>query len=360
MRTELSGRDHETGRSTVRDPNDVSAPWDADNQAWWDWYVGLAHNEPHQETASRYGAISLEPDPRRVRPLRFEALARELCEPYPLTDAVVETFRTEGYVKLPGVLSEAAVVSLRREIVEVLEEAYGAVLDANAAGGSGTGGESARGTEGKAGSRFYSAEMVWLENKIIRLFVLSPRIAALSARLLGVDRVRLYHDNLMSKEPGCRRTPWHFDDHHFPLATRDVVTAWIPAEAIPVPMGPLTFARGMETWRTVKDVSFNTVDTSYDRQVAETFAQEGVEIDETAFDAGTVSFHHNMNFHSAGANRTPLSRCVLANTFYADGARVVDAPTMVSGDWEKFFPGVRAGEPAASPVNPVCWPAGAD
>ena len=46
----------------------------------------------------------------------------------------------------------------------------------------------------------------------------------------------------------------------------------------------------------------------------------------------------------------------LANTYYRDGARVVNAPTMVSGDWQKFMPNVKPGDVAASPLNPICWP----
>jgi len=30
---------------------------------------------------------------------------------------------------------------------------------------------------------------------------------------------------------------------------------------------------------------------------------------------------------------------------------------MVSGDWQKFIPGVGPGGIAASELNPVCWPA---
>ena len=42
-------------------------------------------------------------------------------------------------------------------------------------------------------------------------------------------------------------------------------------------------------------------------------------------------------------------------TFFADGARVTNNPTMVSGDWQKFIPGVKPGEIAASKLNPICW-----
>ncbi len=153
-----------------------------------------------------------------------------------------------------------------------------------------------------------------------------------------------------------RRTPWHFDDHHFPLDTHDVVTAWAPAQPIPLAMGPLAFAHPIEVWKLVDAVAFEKSGAGYDRGVARTFARHAVAVDETPFEIGEVSFHHNLSFHTAGRNRTDRSRIVLANTYYADGARIVDAPTMVSGDWQKFMPGVGPGDVAASPLNPVCWP----
>ncbi len=340
---------------------DIAAPWEDDNQAWWDWYMDLAHNPPQTETTAivatprltrpRARAVTLEPDPQAVAPLDLEALARALETPYPLSAEAIAHFRAEGYVKLPGVLSPRAVATLRHAMARVLESLFDTPLD----GGDGRG----AGAPPAIGRRFLSAELVWLEDPIIRQFVLSPRIAEISAALLGVERVRLYHDNLLAKQPGAGRTPWHYDDHHFPLATHHVVTAWIAAQAIPRAMGPLAFARGIDTWRLVADVAFSKTDTSYDRRVAERFARARVAVDDSPFAVGDVSFHHNVSFHTAGANATTISRCALANTFFADGARVVDAPTMVSGDWRKFLPGVEPGGVAASPLNPVCWPAGA-
>ena len=186
--------------------------------------------------------------------------------------------------------------------------------------------------------------------------MLSPRLGQISADLLEVASVRLYHDNVLAKQAGCGRTPWHFDDHHFPLDTHDVVTAWAPAQPIPLEMGPLAFAYPLDVHKLVDAVTFEKTGTGYDRGVAEVFARNGVAVDETPFEIGEVSFHHNLSFHTAARNRTDRSRVVLANTYYADGARIVDAPTMVSGDWQKFMPGVGPGDVAASPLNPVCWP----
>ncbi|MDJ0863685.1 MAG: phytanoyl-CoA dioxygenase family protein [Gammaproteobacteria bacterium] len=331
--TEQAGQSNPTliGENALR--SDVNQPWERDNQAWWDWYVTLADNSAHPP----FTPEDIEPPPTAELP-NDEVLSRELRTPYRLTPGDREFFCRNGHIKLHNVLSPGATLRLRQELVRLLSEAFGVALD------------------GGTTERFLSLEMVWLDNPLMREYVLSPRIAKIAADLLDVKRVRLYHDNVLSKEPGCGRTPWHYDEHHFPLATNDVVTAWIPAQPIPKVMGPLAFAMPIETYKLVESLSFNKFDTSYDRKVGDLFRAHNVAVEEGPFALGEVSFHHNLSFHTAAANRTRHSRIVLANTYYVDGARVVEQPTMVSGDWQKFMPGVQPGERAASKLNPVCWP----
>lgn len=310
----------------------MSRPWDDDNQAWWDWYLTLADND------GALDPIVDGPPPIDDAPATDEALVRALRQPYDLQDDDIAFFRANGFVKLKDVLSPCLVARLRVEIANRLEATFEVTID------------------GEAKGRFLSAEMAWLDSPALRAFVLSPRIAGIAAALIGAPAVRLYHDNLLSKEPGGGRTPWHYDDHHFPLATHDVATAWIPAQAIPREMGPLAFAKPIDVWKRVRDVPFDKTNTSYDRQVAEIFRDTDVAVEDGPFAVGEVSFHHNLSFHTAGPNRTRMSRIVLANTYYADGAKLLDHPTMVSGDWRKFLPGVEPGEIAASRLNPICWP----
>lgn len=312
---------------------DVNQAWEQDNQAWWDWYVTLADNDDDRSSP----LLDVAPLPEIELP-SDAAIMTELEELYPLTSEQIAAFQRDGFIKLPEVLSPGATIRLRQELVSLLAKEFDVDLD------------------GGAQDRFLSMEMMWLEHPLIRAYVLSPRIGKLSADLLGVDAVRLYHDNLLSKEPRCGRTPWHYDDHHFPLATDDVVTAWIPAQPIPVEMGPLAFAKPLSVFELVEQVEFNKFNTSYDRQIAEIFKANNVAVEAGPFALGEVSFHHNKNFHTAASNRTTQSRVVLANTYYADGARILDQPTMVSGDWLKFIPGAEPGGLAASDRNPVCWP----
>jgi hypothetical protein len=312
----------------------INQSWEKDNQAWWDWYVTLAHNTNQEDGDA---LVPLPPTPHCELPSDVD-IEGELTKPYHVTENHRLAFRRDGFVKLQSVLSSGAVARLRHELVKLLNKTFDASIDDS------------------SNNRFLSLEMMWLSNALIKSYVLSPRIAKISADLLGVKSVRLYHDNVLAKEPGCGRTPWHCDDYHFPLETQDVVTAWIPAQPIPASMGPLAFAKPLTVFDLVKDVEFNKFDTSYDKQVAETFLSEDVAIEDGPFAMGEVSFHHNRCFHTAAGNRTTRTRVVLANTFFADGARVVEQPTMVSGDWQKFIPGVDPGEIAASELNPVCWP----
>jgi hypothetical protein len=312
----------------------INQSWQQNNQAWWDWYITLADNtdQPNDSVL-----VQLPTNPH-LDILTDSDIEDELITPYHVTKDQCLTFRRDGFIKLQNVLSGSAIVRLRHELLQLLNKTFHITL------------------KGNSNNRFLSLEMMWLNNSLIRNYVLSPRIAKISADLLGVKSVRLYHDNALVKEPGCGRTPWHCDDYHFPLATQDVVTAWIPAQPIPVEMGPLAFAKPLSVFELVKDIKFNKFDTSYDKLVAETFRSNNVEIEAGPFEIGEVSFHHNRSFHTAARNRTTQNRVVLANTFFADGARVIEQPTMVSGDWQKFIPGVGPGEIAASKLNPVCWP----
>ena len=311
----------------------IDQKWDKDNQAWWDWYVTLAVNS---DQSLKKSLVDLPHPPKTKIPTDKE-LESELCSPFMITKTHISNFKKNGFIKIPNVLSPETLARLRVEIVKLLNKKFKYNIK-------------------KKYPRFLSLEMMWVENSIIRKYVLSSRIAKICADLLEVKSVRLYHDNALAKEPGCGRTPWHCDDTHFPLATNKVITAWIPAQAIPTEMGPLAFAKPLNVYKLVKDIKFNKFNTSYDEQIIESFRSNKVSIEEGPFNLGEISFHHNLCYHTAARNNTSTTRIVLANTFFADGARVVDKPTMISGDWQKFIPATLPGEIVSSKLNPVCWP----
>jgi hypothetical protein len=317
---------HLSATTAAGAPGDVAVEWDRGNDQWWDWYMSLAESEP-------IGAL-VDPPAHDPGPLPDDdEVAAELARPYALTGEQVAAFRAESFVKLPGVLSPGVLERLRVRLRALLDAAVDPAVG------------------------FQSLEMMWLSDPLVRAAVLSPRIGSISAALLGVERVRLYHDNALSKEAGAGRTPWHYDAHHFPLDSADVLTAWIPLQPVPREMGPLAFARGADTWELAAGVEFDKHGTSYDRGVSEVFRERGVAVEDGPFAAGEVSFHSAHCVHTAGPRPASATRLVLATTYFADGVRVVPAPTMVSGAWRQFLPGTEPGGPAASERNPVLKPA---
>lgn len=289
--------------------------------------MSLAENSSEPQT----GLVTL-PEPPSYPTPNADAMQRELDHAFELSEEQIASFKTNSFIKLKNVLSPGLLTRLRTE----LSTLFDAVGD-------------------QMGSRFSSLEMMWPDSDIIRQLVFSKRLARMAAELLGVEKIRLYHDNALSKQPGCGRTPWHYDGHHFPIATRDVCTVWIPLQAIPSNMGPLGFAEGMHLVEMVADIPFNKFDTSYDARITKRFRERKVRINSMPFDLGELSFHHNYNFHTADGNLTTTPRMVLATTYFADGAKVIDAPHMVNGDWRRFMPGLKPGDVIDTANNPILY-----
>ncbi len=297
--------------------------WAGDDQQWWDWYVTLAANDAGAPLVPGPGL----PD---VAPASDDELAHALAEPYDLHPDDVRRFAEQSFVKLPDVLAPGVVRRLAERLDGLLRVEHG---------------------DDTAG-RFTALEQMWRHDPLMREVALSPRLGGIAAALLGTD-VRIYHDNALSKEPGCGRTPWHHDAEHFPLATLSALTAWMPVSAIPAEMGPLSFAYGADLRPMLEGLEFDRVGTSYDEAVSARFASARVRIEDGSYAVGDVSFHGATCFHTAGRNGTTQPRRALATTYFADGARVIDAPTMISGTWQEFLPGAVPGGPAATELNPV-------
>jgi hypothetical protein len=303
---------------------DTAQPWEGDDQAWWDWYVTTAAND------ATGGDLVEFDQPSTGRLAAAWEVAAALGEPYPLQGAQIDAYRSDGYVRLPGVVPAPVVTALAQRLEELLTDEFG---------------------HDTAG-RFLSLEMMWLTDDMMRSVALSPRLGGIAAGLLGEPTVRLYHDNALSKQPGCGRTPWHNDADHFPLASTQVCTAWFPLHPVPPAMGPLAFAPGV----TAEQLGRPAVDragTAYDAAVTDRLARQGHRIDRHPFALGDVSFHAATCFHTAGPNRTTAPRRVLSNTYLADAVRVVDQPGVLSGTWREFLPGVEPGGLAASAYNPI-------
>ena len=91
--------------SNNSDITDISKPWDKDNQAWWDWYVGLADNDIKKDPI-----ITADPLPNVTIPSDDEVLS-ELTKTYHLTNDQKAFFKKNGFIKLKKVFSPGVVLN---------------------------------------------------------------------------------------------------------------------------------------------------------------------------------------------------------------------------------------------------------
>lgn len=261
----------------------------------------------------------------------------ELSTAYPLTADQIAQYQRDGYIKLKDVLS-----------VAVLAEYGAAIGQMVQALNQQTQPLSERSTYGKA---FLQVPNLWEHSEKVKAFAFAPRLARIATELMGVTGVRMYHDQALFKESGGGFTPWHADQFYWPLSNEHTVTAWIPLQAVPVEMGPLSFCIGSQ--RLIAHRNLSISDES-EAQIGRTL--KDYPKDESPFDLGEVSFHAGWLFHRAGPNHTDQMRGVMT-IIYMDEQMKVAPPQNPNQqrDWDRWLPGARLGEIIDTPLNPVLY-----
>lgn len=206
------------------------------------------------------------------------------------------------------------------------------------------------------GRAFLQMLNLWLVDSVVARFVLAERFARVAAELLGVERVRLYHDQALFKEAHGGFTPWHQDQFYWPLDTADTITMWMPLAQIPSEVGTMRFASGVHLRGHLGEYS---IGDESQRAFAELVEREQIEVvDYGAMAAGDATFHHGWTLHSAPANPSSRMRPVMTVIYFADGARLteLDHPNRRL-DRALWLPGRGPGEIADTAFNPLLWPA---
>ena len=206
-----------------------------------------------------------------------------------------------------------------------------------------------RDTYGKA---FLQVMNLWTKDEAVKRFVFEKQFAQVAADLLGVEKVRLYHDQALFKEPGGGHTPWHQDKFYWPLDTDNMITMWMPLVDIDAEMGLMRFASGSHLHGGVESVEISDESEEvFSRYVSENgLAIEGP----SQMSAGDATFHLGWTIHSAGANWSPRMREVMTIIYFADGARITEPTSEYQqADLNAWFPGQEPGEVASSSLNPL-------
>jgi ectoine hydroxylase-related dioxygenase (phytanoyl-CoA dioxygenase family) len=262
-----------------------------------------------------------------------------LDTPYTLSQDAITFYRKNGYVKLKQVLSPA-VLDHYGPIITDLVLRLNTLIKPMAE----------RTTYERA---FLQIMNLWQEDEQAKEFVFSKRLAKIAADLMGVQGVRLYHDQALYKEPSGGITPWHADQFYWPLSSPNTVTVWIPLHETPMEMGPLAFAEGSQHVEIGRDIE---ISDDSEAILAHELQQQNFPLNNTPFELGEVSFHAGWTFHRAGPNESDRPRKVMT-MIYMDKDQVIMEPRnrFQVADHAKWLANVPVGNQPEDELNPVLF-----
>ena len=259
--------------------------------------------------------------------------------PFNLSQEQIHSFRENGFIKLKNVLSPEVIQYMNETITAEVVRLNTQHLPMEE-----------RDTYGKA---FLQIMNIWTRSATVKEIVFSKRLGRIAAELMGVEGVRMYHDQALFKEPGGGHTPWHADQYYWPLSNDNTVTAWIPLQETGLELGPVEFSAGSQLLQEGR--TFKISDDS------EAVIQKKLTLHDfkkivEPFDAGEVSFHSGWVFHRAGANKTNSMRKVMTVIYMEKDMRLKEPENEnQQADWDTWCPGAVVGEVIDTTLNPVLY-----
>ena len=276
--------------------------------------------------------------------------AHSLSRPrhFAMADDVVEKFQQDGAVCLRGMFEPHEIAELR------------AGIDCNLAHLS----PRAKVASAPDDPGFFVEDFCnWQSNPHYRRFIFQSPLAPAAARLMQSSTARLYHDHMLTKEPGTRQpTPWHQDQPYYNIEGRQNVSFWIPVDPVRSAL-TLQLVAGSHRGPWLMPRSF------MDSQ-AKWFPEGSLEdlpdidSDPDAFpivgwqlEPGDVVCFHMLMLHAARGVDGAHRRRVFSARFLGDD--ITHAPRRWKTSPE--FPGLAAELAEGAPMNhalfPLLWPA---
>ena len=201
---------------------------------------------------------------------------------------------------------------------------------------------------------FLQTKNLRMRNPAAKKFTTAPRFGKIAADLLGVDSVRIYHDQALYKEAGGDKTAWHQDKLYYPLDTDNVLTIWIPLVNVKREMGTMHFAKKSHK---KGYLGFQPIGEEAEGHFTKHIEEQGFEIFESPdFELGDVSVHHGWVLHRAPPNITESNREVLVIAYYPNGTRLLSPINVYQERVVQYmYRGLNPGDLANGSTNHIAY-----
>lgn len=187
--------------------------------------------------------------------------------------------------------------------------------------------------------RFFDDYCNWSRIAEFEQVIRQSDVAEVAAQLMGSDRVQLFHDHVLVKEPGTAKpTPWHTDGPYYFVQGKQTVSFWSPMD--PVREASLRCVAGSHLWpkdviptRWMSETNFYPGAQDY-IPVPDPDA-EGMRVLEWEMEPGDAVAFNYRTLHGARGNTTAQRRRAFSLRLVGDDAIYVDRP----GPTSPPFPG---------------------
>ena len=201
----------------------------------------------------------------------------------------------------------------------------------------------------------------WQENEAYRKFIFDSPAAALAGTLMRSKTARLYHDHMLTKEPGTRqKTPWHQDQPYYNIDGFQNCSLWIPVDPV-ARESSLEFIAGSHRGPWLMPRSFMDHQAKWFPEGSLSDLPD-IEANRAAFPVcgwevqpGDVIAFHMLTLHSAGGVSGSRRRRVFSVRVLGDDIRHAPRRWKTSPE----FPGLTDALPPGAPMDhalfPVLW-----
>lgn len=207
------------------------------------------------------------------------------------------------------------------------------------------------------GGRFFDDYCNWTRIPEFAQVIESSPAAEVAADLMRSERVQMFHDHVLVKEPGTSKpTPWHQDGPYYFVEGAQNVSFWSPMD--PVTDASLRCVAGSHAWekpvlptRWLSETNFYADEDAY-MPVPDPDA-EGMEVREWEMAPGDAVAFNYATLHGARGNTSQTRRRAFSLRLVGDDARYVERP----GPTSPPFPGhgMTAGETLREDWFPVIF-----
>ena len=263
-------------------------------------------------------------------------------------EAVQAAYAADGAVCLRGLLTPAQVQRLREGVQANLEHPSPRAIVASRPDDPG---------------RFVEDFCCWPDNPAYREVITGSLLAPVAARLMRSRTARLYHDHMLTKEPGTRQpTPWHQDQPYYNVDGLQNVSFWIPVDPVSR-SATLEFVAGSHRGPWLMPRTFLTQEA---RWFPPGSLAELPDIDSNrgahrilgwALEPGDAVAFHMLTLHASGGVEPGRRRRVFSVRFLGDDMRHAPRRWKTSPDFPGLAEELPAGAPMAHRLFPLLWEA---